>query len=73
MEQKLAELTRYITDNMATKSDLLNTRDEIMLAMATKADKSDISDLKETIVSLDKRTDEDIRAVIKDVAQLKNR
>jgi hypothetical protein len=64
--------------NFATKEDLLAlaTKDDL-LELTTKSDlgglRSDIAEVKQVAELLNKREDEDTRAILRDVADLKRR
>jgi hypothetical protein len=59
-------------DRMAAKDDLQEIRDGLVMVLASKADLDEVNDnLSRKIDRLDARTDQDIRAIIKDIALLK--
>jgi gas vesicle protein len=55
--------------NVATKDDLL----ELPTKTEVRAMKDDIAEIKEIVKRVDRRTDEDTKAVMKDVANLQTR
>jgi len=67
-----------VIKSLATKQDLerFATKDDL-LELATKTELRsftiDFADIKEIVQRIDRRTDEDIKAVIKDVEIVKNR
>lgn len=81
-DKKFNELLVFLNEQfgrMATKSDLAQLGAELRAEMVTKGEfyteirplQSDIAEIKETVNRLDRRTDEDIRATIKDVDKIK--
>lgn len=79
LDQRLANVaTKNDLERFATKDDLLRfaTKDDL-LELATKNDlasvRSDIAEVKELVERIDRRTDEDHRAALHDIDDLKRR
>ena len=68
-KEDLTALEQRMDAKFATKDDLLE--------LATKQDlnslKSDVAEIKTIVARIDKRTDEDTRAALKDIAKLQKR
>jgi hypothetical protein len=79
IDQRVDSLpTHKELEKFATKDDLLRfaTKDDL-LELATKNDlasvRTDIAEVKELVERIDKRTDEDLRAALHDISDLKGR
>lgn len=67
----LVAMESRMDTKFATKDDFSRLENEISSVRINMATKSDIFEVKEMISRLDKRTDEDVKAVIKDVGNIK--
>lgn len=87
MEQELKDLRQFLEENMVTKTDIAGLQSDVAgLKFQTNdlqsqitdirsnmATKSELQEVKEIVLRIDRRTDEDIRAVMKEVEQLRTR
>ncbi len=69
MDESLKQYLDEQFKSVATKDELL----ELVTKTGLEPLKSDIADIKEIVMRIDKRTDEDLKAVIKDVENTKKR
>lgn len=66
-------VTKDDLKNFVTKDDLKGfaTKEDISLIYLNMATKTELAEVKEIVMRLDKRSDEDMRATMKDVEKIK--